>query len=120
MQNFSLSRQVDDYILFQMREQSIPGLSLAVIAQQEVLKMEGYGVANVELAVPAEAKTVYNNVLPFVCRTGLRASQRDLILSANEPVMPEYNHKRNGFSSPKSLSSQKVIPFMFLPPECKW
>ncbi|HYE76270.1 MAG TPA: serine hydrolase domain-containing protein, partial [Blastocatellia bacterium] len=51
--------QVDDYIEAQMREQHIPGLSIAVVKDGQVLKAKGYGLANIELNVPAIAETVY-------------------------------------------------------------
>ncbi len=50
---------VDDYIATQMRAQHIPGLSLAVVERGKVVLAKGYGLANVELTVPATAETVY-------------------------------------------------------------
>ncbi len=50
---------VDDYIRVQMRRQHVPGLSLAVVRDGTVIKAKGYGLANVELGVPATADTVY-------------------------------------------------------------
>lgn len=52
--------QVDDYITAQMREQHIPGLSLAVIRDGRIVKMQGYGLANVEEQTPATPQTVYH------------------------------------------------------------
>jgi D-alanyl-D-alanine carboxypeptidase len=49
----------DDYVKAQMERQHIPGLSLVVIKDQQVLKSEAYGLANVELNVPARPDTVY-------------------------------------------------------------
>src|SRR5689334_305798 len=49
----------DDFIKAEMQRQHIPGLSLAVIKDGKILKVEGYGLANVELNVPAKADTVY-------------------------------------------------------------
>jgi D-alanyl-D-alanine carboxypeptidase len=50
---------VDEYIEAQMRKQQIPGLSLAVVQAGKVVKMKGYGLANVELNVAATPSTVY-------------------------------------------------------------
>ena len=50
---------VDDYIQAEMKKQNIPGLSLAVVKDGKVVKAQGYGLANVELRVPATADTVY-------------------------------------------------------------
>lgn len=51
--------RVDDYVQAQMREAHIPGLSLAVIRQGKIVKIKGYGLANVELKVPATPETMY-------------------------------------------------------------
>lgn len=49
----------DDFIKAQMKRQNIPGLSLVVIKNGEVVKVEGYGFADVRLQVPATPDTVY-------------------------------------------------------------
>lgn len=51
--------KIDDYVRAQMERQHIPGISLVVIKDQKVVKLEGYGLANVELNVPARPDTVY-------------------------------------------------------------
>ena len=51
--------KADDYIKAEMRVQHIPGLSLAVIKDGKIIKAEGYGLANVELNVPARPETVF-------------------------------------------------------------
>lgn len=50
---------VDDYIQATMSEEHIPGLSVAVIQNGEPVLLKGYGLANVEHAVPATERTVY-------------------------------------------------------------
>src|SRR5215212_498443 len=50
---------VDDFITTQMQKRHIPGLSLAVIKDGKVVKMRGYGLASVELGVPATEDSVY-------------------------------------------------------------
>ncbi|MBM0105542.1 beta-lactamase family protein [Steroidobacter sp. S1-65] len=42
-----------------MRNQRIPGLALAVIREGRPVKVTGYGLANIELAVPATPDTVF-------------------------------------------------------------
>jgi CubicO group peptidase (beta-lactamase class C family) len=42
-----------------MRKYKIPGLSVAVVKKGRVLKLKGYGIANVEFDVPANSNTVY-------------------------------------------------------------
>ncbi|HXG68222.1 MAG TPA: serine hydrolase [Blastocatellia bacterium] len=51
--------KVDDYVKAEMQRQRIPGASIAVIKDGKVIKAEGYGLANVELNVPARPETVY-------------------------------------------------------------
>ncbi len=50
---------VDDYVKAAMQKQHVPAVSLAVIKDGKVIKVEGYGLANVELNVPAMPETVY-------------------------------------------------------------
>jgi CubicO group peptidase (beta-lactamase class C family) len=50
---------VDDYIKLRMQKEHIPGLSLVVVRDRKVIKVKGYGIANLELNVPAAPNTVY-------------------------------------------------------------
>lgn len=51
--------KVDDYVKSQMERQHVPGVSVVVIKDGKIIKSEGYGLANVELNVPARPDTVY-------------------------------------------------------------
>lgn len=51
--------EIDDHVNAEMQKQRIPGLSLAVVRDGKIVKAEGYGLANVELNVPATPQTVY-------------------------------------------------------------
>lgn len=53
--------KVDDYIKSQMETQKIPGLSIAVVRNGEIVKAKGYGLANVELNVAATSETSYQS-----------------------------------------------------------
>src|SRR6187401_2731015 len=50
---------IDDYVKGQMAKRKLPGLSLAVVQKGRIVKAAGYGVASLELRVPATAQTVY-------------------------------------------------------------
>ncbi len=50
---------INQFIEAQMRRQQIPGLSLAVVKDGNLLLTRGYGLADVELNVPATPETVY-------------------------------------------------------------
>ena len=53
--------QVDDFVKAELERQKIPGVSIAVVRNGEVVKAQGYGLANVELNVAATADTVYQS-----------------------------------------------------------
>lgn len=53
--------EVDDFVAARMAGQSIPGLSLAVVRDGQVVLTRGYGLANVELQVRAAPETVYQS-----------------------------------------------------------
>ena len=51
--------QIDNYIQFEMNKRQIPGLALVVIRDGKVIKMKGYGFANLEHDVPVKPDTVF-------------------------------------------------------------
>ena len=51
--------QVDTYLKSQMQQHRIPGLTLKVIRDGKTIKTAAYGLANVELNVPAKPETVF-------------------------------------------------------------
>ena len=56
-----VSTRIDDYIRAEMQAQKIPGLSLAVIKNGEIVLAKGYGLANVEHQVPAKPETIFQS-----------------------------------------------------------
>lgn len=52
---------VDEYVLSQMQKKKIPGMSIAIVKNGEIVKVKGYGLANIELNVPATPDTVYQS-----------------------------------------------------------
>lgn len=50
---------IDDYVTAQLKERNISGVSLAVVRENRIVKAAGYGLANLELRVPATTQTVY-------------------------------------------------------------
>ncbi len=56
-----ISARVDEFINTEMRRQRIPGLSLAVIKNGQVILSKGYGFANIEHQVPVKAETVFQS-----------------------------------------------------------
>jgi CubicO group peptidase (beta-lactamase class C family) len=56
----SLSAKADEIVQAEMREQKIPGASLAVMRDGKIIKAAGYGLANVELNVPVTPQRVFH------------------------------------------------------------
>ena len=80
--------KVDDYVKAQMERQHIPGVSLLVIKDDKIIKSQGYGLANVELNVPATADTVYKigSVSKQFIATGIMLLVQDGKISLDDPV----------------------------------
>jgi CubicO group peptidase (beta-lactamase class C family) len=49
----------DEWLKTEMAKENIPGLSLAVVKDGKPVKVQGYGLANVELNVPVMPETVF-------------------------------------------------------------
>lgn len=56
-----VATKVDDYIRAEMQAQQIPGVSLAVIKNGEIVLARGYGLANVEHQVPVKPETIFQS-----------------------------------------------------------
>jgi len=50
---------VDDYVRMEMENQRIPGIALAVIRSGKAVKVQAYGVANIESGVAVTKDTVF-------------------------------------------------------------
>jgi CubicO group peptidase (beta-lactamase class C family) len=51
--------RIDIFIKSEIQRQNIPGLSLAVVKEGQVVKAGGYGVANIDVKAPATPETIY-------------------------------------------------------------
>jgi len=60
-QTSDLHSAVSEYVKAEMQRQHIPGLSLMVAKDGKVVLAEGFGLANVELQVPAKPETIYQS-----------------------------------------------------------
>jgi CubicO group peptidase (beta-lactamase class C family) len=52
---------VDDFLENYMKRHQIPGLSLAICRDGQLVRAQGYGLANVELEVKATPETVFQS-----------------------------------------------------------
>ena len=80
--------KVDDYVRAEMQRQHIPGTSIAVLKDGKIMKAEGYGLANVELNVPARPETVYKigSVSKQLIATGIMILIQDGKLSLDDKI----------------------------------
>ena len=56
-----VSDKVDDYVQKAMLEQHIPGVSLAVVLDGIIVKVKGYGFADIENKIPVNPETVFES-----------------------------------------------------------
>jgi CubicO group peptidase (beta-lactamase class C family) len=52
---------VDKAVLAEMKQQRIPGLALGVYRDDQIMRAQGYGLANVELKVPVKPETLFQS-----------------------------------------------------------
>src|ERR1700752_886306 len=52
---------VDDFLKSEIEKRKIPGLSIAIMKNGEIVKAQGYGFSNIEHQVPAKPETVYQS-----------------------------------------------------------
>ena len=56
-----ITNRVDDYVQAEMKAQQIPGLSVAVIKNGQIILAKGYGFANLEHQVPVKPETIFQS-----------------------------------------------------------
>lgn len=54
-------KSIDSFIAKEMERQKIPGLAVGIYSRGQILLAKGYGLANVELAVPVKPETMFNS-----------------------------------------------------------
>lgn len=52
---------IDRYIAHEMARQHIPGLALGIYVRGKIVRVQGYGLANVELGVPVKPATIFQS-----------------------------------------------------------
>lgn len=79
---------IDQYLEDQMQRRHLPGLSLAVVKDGQLIKSRGYGVADVGQSTPATADTVYHlasATKPFTA-TGIMLLTEDGRIGLDDPI----------------------------------
>jgi D-alanyl-D-alanine carboxypeptidase len=107
--------RVDAYVLAQMRQRHIPGLSLAVVQHGKVVKATGYGMANVELSVQSSASSVYElaSMTKQFTAMAILILHREQKLSLDDPVskyVPEVPDTWRGVTIRHLLTHTSGIP----------
>src|SRR6185436_7182828 len=80
--------KVDDHVKAMMEKQHIPGVALAVVKDEKIVKAEGYGIANIELNVPVRADTVFKigSVSKQFISAGILMLAQEGKLSLDDPI----------------------------------
>jgi CubicO group peptidase (beta-lactamase class C family) len=52
---------IDDYIKAEIARQNVPGLALAIMRHGELVRVQGYGIANLEHSVPVHPDTIFKS-----------------------------------------------------------
>lgn len=80
--------KIDDYVKAEMERQHVPGVSIVVVKDMKIIKTAGYGLANVELNVPATPETVYKigSVSKQFIATGIMLLVQEGRISLGDPV----------------------------------
>ena len=80
--------KTDDFIKAEMQSQNVPGLSLAVVKDGQIIKAAGYGMANIKLKIPARPETVYRiaSVSKQFIATGIMLLVQEGKIALDDPV----------------------------------
>jgi len=146
---YAQTDKVDDYVKAEMNLQKIPGVSIAVMRNGEIVKAKGYGLANVELNVPAEPETIYqsgsmgkqftatavmmlveegkiglddkiNKYFPDSPESWTNITVRNLLThTAGTTDYPKDFDFRRDYTEPELLKKAQAIPLAFAPGE-RW
>lgn len=84
----NIEQAIDTVVRAGMQQQHIPGLSLALIDNGNLVMAKGYGFANLEWGVPATAETVYEiaSLTKLFTATGIMMLVEDGKLNLDDPV----------------------------------
>jgi len=86
--NSQLKKQIDSYLIKEMKANQIPGLSYAVVLNGKIIDSGAYGLANVELNAPVNSHSLFNigSIGKTFTATAIMLLQKDGKLSINDPI----------------------------------
>src|SRR5688500_8217082 len=78
----------DDFVKAQLEQFNLPALSLAVVRNGEIIKAEGYGLADRERKIPATRATVYKigSVSKQFIATGIMLLVQEKRMGLDDPI----------------------------------
>lgn len=79
---------IDSFVVSQMKQQGIIGLSIGVVKNGKIVMAKGYGQANIELNIPASEKTVYKiaSISKQFVAVAIMKLQQQGKLSVSDPI----------------------------------
>lgn len=85
---FARADPADDFIRTEMTRQNIPGLSLAIVKDGQIIKAAGYGLADRNRKIPATPETVYKiaSVSKQFIATGIMLLVQEGRLRVDDPI----------------------------------
>ncbi len=105
--------QLDALLTATVKERDLPGLSAGVVYDQDLIWSKGYGLADLEQQIPADADTIYElasitKVFNAVMLMQLRDAGK---LSLDDPVekyLPEFT-MRSSFADPRPPTFRQLV-----------
>jgi CubicO group peptidase (beta-lactamase class C family) len=109
------SDKTDEYIRAEMQKRHIPGLALAVIRDGKLVKEKAYGLANIELNIPATVETVFliASVTKVFTATAIMALVEEGKISPGDKIrklLPHLPLKWNGVTLRHLLTHTSGLP----------
>jgi len=93
--------EIDKFILKQIGEQKIVGLSIGIVKKGKIIKAKGYGFANLEHKVPATENTVYKlaSVSKQIIATAIMSLTQDGRLKLTDTVSKYFKNAPASWSN---------------------
>ncbi len=104
------SDPIDAIVRAEMASQRIPGMAVAVIRRGEVIKAQGYGLANVEHNVPVTDRTIFQSgsLGKQFTATVVMLQVQDGRVSLSDPIAKYFDQRsrHRGATSPFAICSR--------------
>lgn len=112
---FASADAIDDYVALKMKEDHLPGVSIAIVRDGKIEKAQGYGFSNLELNVPATAQSVYRiaSMSKQFCSASLELLKAEGKIDLEAPVkkyIPEAPASWDGVKIRHLMCHQSGIP----------